>query len=59
MDKYFSLDLQDSPASKLLFAKDVPQYRQLVVEFYRGIKEKQPITDDEMERLMVDMSRVK
>ena len=28
---------KDSPSSKLLFAKDIPLYRQLVVDFYHNI----------------------
>jgi plexin A len=30
---------KDSPASKLLFAKDIPLYRQLVLEFYADIQQ--------------------
>ena len=29
---------KDSPSSKLLFAKDIPLYRQLVVSFYENIQ---------------------
>ena len=29
---------KDSPSSKLLFAKDIPLYRQLVVNFYQNIQ---------------------
>jgi Plexin cytoplasmic RasGAP domain len=50
--------IQDSPASKLLFAKDVPGYRQLVVQFYSDIRDKKPITDDEMRAIMADVSQV-
>ena len=30
---------KDSPASKLLFAKDIPLYRQLVLEYYADIQQ--------------------
>ena len=35
---YFLLPGKDSPSSKLLFAKDIPLYRQLVLSFYQNIQ---------------------
>ena len=50
--------VQESPASKLLFAKDVPEYRKLVGNFYNNIRERPEISDDEMHEFMIEMSKV-
>merc|ERR1711971_792110 len=39
---------KDSPSSKLLFAKDIPLYRELVVQFYKNIQNIPTVTDQEL-----------
>ncbi|XP_063589572.1 plexin-B-like isoform X1 [Penaeus indicus] len=39
---------KDSPSNKLLFAKDMPQYRATVRAFYRGVQDMPPVTDQDM-----------
>ncbi|CAL4079642.1 unnamed protein product [Meganyctiphanes norvegica] len=39
---------KDSPSNKLLFAKDMPHYRHIVRNFYSGIQEMHPVTDQDM-----------
>jgi plexin A len=40
--------LQDSPSSKLLYAKDIPRYRQMVMQLYHDIQEMPPVSDAQM-----------
>ncbi|KAK2173297.1 hypothetical protein NP493_885g01007 [Ridgeia piscesae] len=47
---------KDSPSNKLLFAKDIPRYRQWVSQFYRNIQEMLPVTDQEMSTAMMELS---
>ena len=39
---------KDSPSSKLLFAKDIPLYRQLVVDYYAEVARLPQVTDQEL-----------
>jgi len=39
---------KDSPSSKLLFAKDIPLYRQLVLQYYNNIQQLPQVTDQEL-----------
>ncbi|UYV78867.1 plexB [Cordylochernes scorpioides] len=39
---------KDSPSNKLLFARDIPNYRRLVARFYQDIAALPPVTDQEM-----------
>jgi hypothetical protein len=48
---------KDSPSSKLLFAKDIPQYRSLVSEFYQGIHDLPPVSENSMMEEMLRMSK--
>uniref|UniRef100_A0A8R1XYX6 Sema domain-containing protein n=1 Tax=Onchocerca volvulus TaxID=6282 RepID=A0A8R1XYX6_ONCVO len=48
---------KDSPSSKLLFAKDIYQYRDLVDRYYAEIREMPPITDQDMNALLAEESR--
>jgi len=41
----FDSELQDSPSSKLLYAKDIPRYRQMVTSFYKSVEESSPVTE--------------
>jgi len=47
---------KDSPSSKLLFAKDIPHYRNLVTKFYNDIKTLPQISDQEMNSAMQQLS---
>uniref|UniRef100_T1IKW3 Uncharacterized protein n=1 Tax=Strigamia maritima TaxID=126957 RepID=T1IKW3_STRMM len=43
---------KDSPTDKLLFAKDIPHYRELLKQFYSRIQQLPQITDQEMNSTM-------
>lgn len=47
---------KDSPSNKLLFAKDIPQYREMVKQFYREVSKLPQITDQEMGTAMQQLS---
>jgi plexin A len=47
---------KDSPSSKLLYAKDIPRYRRLVCEFYKGVQDLPSISDLDMSLLMSEHS---
>lgn len=47
---------KDSPSSKLLFAKDIPHYRNLVSKFYSDIRNLPQISDQEMNSAMQQLS---
>ncbi|CAI4229576.1 unnamed protein product [Auanema sp. JU1783] len=48
---------KDSPSSKLLFAKDMYQYRDWVDSYYTEISRMQPISDQDMSNLLLEESR--
>jgi plexin A len=48
---------KDSPTTKLLFAKDIPRYRQILSQFYDCIHQMAPVTDSEMKQYMLGMSK--
>ena len=50
--------IQDSPSSKLLYAKDIPRYRNLVSQFYQRIHDMAPVSDQEMANIMAEHSSV-
>ncbi|XP_063707390.1 plexin-B isoform X3 [Culicoides brevitarsis] len=47
---------KDSPSNKLLFAKDIPQYREMVARFYAEIQQQPQISDQEMCTAMNQLS---
>ncbi|KAH8398914.1 hypothetical protein KR222_011678, partial [Zaprionus bogoriensis] len=47
---------KDSPSNKLLFAKDIPNYRIMVKEFYRDVARLPQISDQEMSTAMQQLS---
>ncbi|XP_014294701.1 plexin-B isoform X1 [Halyomorpha halys] len=49
---------KDSPSNKLLFAKDIPQYRDMVAKFYYDISIAPQITDQELSTAMQQLSAV-
>ncbi|CAJ0936168.1 unnamed protein product, partial [Mesorhabditis belari] len=48
---------KDSPSSKLLFAKDMYQYREQVDSYYNEIQRMDPLSDQEMQSLLAEESR--
>lgn len=55
---YFIYTGKDSPSSKLLYAKDIPEYRKWVDRYYRDIREMPPISDQDMNAMLAEESRV-
>lgn len=49
---------KDSPSSKLLYAKDIPIYKEWVERYYSDIKIMQPISDQDMNAMLAEESRV-
>jgi plexin A len=47
---------KDSPSNKLLFAKDIPQYRDMVIKFYCDVAMLPQITDQELSTAMQQLS---
>nr|CAI5855263.1 unnamed protein product [Callosobruchus analis] len=47
---------KDSPSNKLLFAKDIPRYREMVSQFYNDVAMLPCITDQEMGSAMQQLS---
>ncbi|KAF7286951.1 hypothetical protein GWI33_002800 [Rhynchophorus ferrugineus] len=47
---------KDSPSNKLLFAKDIPRYRDMVSQFYTDVAMMPVITDQEMGSAMQQLS---
>ncbi|XP_050527512.1 plexin-B [Daktulosphaira vitifoliae] len=47
---------KDSPSNKLLFAKDIPQYRETVLRFYNEIQKLPQITDQDLNTIMQQLS---
>lgn len=47
---------KDSPSNKLLFAKDIPRYRDMVSQFYHEVASLPIITDQEMGSAMQQLS---
>ena len=50
---------QDSPSNKLLFAKDIPRYRQMVANFYSAVHNAPSVSDQDMNKLMAELSMVR
>ncbi|KAK6995420.1 plexin A3, partial [Biomphalaria glabrata] len=48
---------KDSPSNKLLFAKDIVHYRKLVEKYFTDIREQPPLSDQEMNAFLADISR--
>ncbi|XP_049316006.1 plexin-A2 [Bactrocera dorsalis] len=49
---------KDSPSSKLLYAKDIPEYRKWVERYYRDIREMPSISDQDMNAMLAEESRL-
>lgn len=50
--------LQDSPSNKLLFAKDIPQYKGLVEKYFQDIKAMPVVSDQDLSAYFNEVSRV-
>ena len=49
---------QHAPTNKLLYAKDIPQFKQEVKAYYNCVREQQPITTAEFKDFLLEESRV-
>ncbi|XP_074605238.1 plexin A [Brevipalpus obovatus] len=49
---------KDSPSSKLLYAKDIPIYKEWVGSYYRNIKTMPAISDQDMNSMLAQESRL-
>lgn len=49
---------KDSPSSKLLYAKDIPCYKDWVERYYSDIKMMPAISDQDMNAMLAEDSRV-
>uniref|UniRef100_A0A803SWC2 Plexin D1 n=1 Tax=Anolis carolinensis TaxID=28377 RepID=A0A803SWC2_ANOCA len=53
-------DLQlgkDSPTNKLLYAKEIPEYRKIVQKYYKQIRDMPPLSEQEMNAHLAEESR--
>uniref|UniRef100_A0A3Q0RGV9 Plexin A3 n=1 Tax=Amphilophus citrinellus TaxID=61819 RepID=A0A3Q0RGV9_AMPCI len=49
---------KDSPSNKLLYAKDIPNYKSWVERYYRDIAKMPSISDQDMDAYLVEQSRL-
>lgn len=49
---------QDSPTNKLLYAKEIPEYKKRVQCYYAQIQEMPPLSEQEMNAHLAEESRV-
>uniref|UniRef100_A0A674E9T3 Plexin A3 n=1 Tax=Salmo trutta TaxID=8032 RepID=A0A674E9T3_SALTR len=49
---------KDSPSNKLLYAKDIPNYKSWVERYYRDISKMPTISDQDMDAYLVEQSRL-
>ncbi|XP_004704039.1 plexin-B1 [Echinops telfairi] len=48
---------RDSPINKLLYARDIPRYKQMVERYYADIRQAIPASDQEMNSILAELSR--
>ncbi|KAI7793973.1 plexin-B1 isoform X2 [Triplophysa rosa] len=48
---------RDSPINKLLYARDIPRYKQMVERYYSDIRQTIPVSDQEMNSALAELSR--
>nr|XP_006978346.2 plexin-B1 [Peromyscus maniculatus bairdii]XP_015852465.2 plexin-B1 [Peromyscus maniculatus bairdii]XP_042137639.1 plexin-B1 [Peromyscus maniculatus bairdii] len=48
---------RDSPINKLLYARDIPRYKQMVERYYTDIRQTVPASDQEMNSVLAELSR--
>lgn len=49
---------KDSPSNKLLFAKDIPQYKSLVEKYFQDIKSMPAVSDQDLSAYLNEVSRM-
>lgn len=54
----FKFIFQDSPTNKLLYAKEIPEYKKRVQLYYQQIQEMAPLSEQEMNAHLAEESRV-
>lgn len=54
----WGLPAQDSPTNKLLYAKEIPEYRKIVQRYYKQIQDMTPLSEQEMNAHLAEESRV-
>uniref|UniRef100_A0A2D4N925 Plexin cytoplasmic RasGAP domain-containing protein n=1 Tax=Micrurus spixii TaxID=129469 RepID=A0A2D4N925_9SAUR len=52
----FSPLLQDSPVNKLLYAREIPHYKQMVEKYYADIQQTVPASYQEMNSALTELS---
>uniref|UniRef100_A0AAR2K4E5 Sema domain-containing protein n=1 Tax=Pygocentrus nattereri TaxID=42514 RepID=A0AAR2K4E5_PYGNA len=48
---------RDSPSNKLLYAKEISTYKKMVDEYYKGIRQMVPVSDQDMNTHLAEVSR--
>lgn len=49
---------KDSPSSKLLFARDIPAYQQMILQYYKDVSSLPSINEGDIMAYMKDVSKV-
>lgn len=49
---------QEAPTNKLLYAKDIPTYKEEVKSYYKAIRDLPPLSSSEMEEFLTQESKV-
>lgn len=49
---------QYAPTNKLLYAKDIPKFKQEVKTYYKHIRDQSPVTDSEFKKFLQEESKV-
>lgn len=49
---------QEAPTNKLLYAKDIPTYKEEVKSYYKAIRDLPPLSSLEMEEFLTQESKV-
>lgn len=50
--------LQYAPTNKLLYAKDIPKFKQEVKVYYKQVREQSPVTASEFKNFLLEESKV-
>ncbi|XP_032867347.1 plexin-B2 [Tyto alba] len=48
---------RDSPSNKLLYAKEISNYKKMVEDYYKGIRQMVPVSDQDMNTHLAEISR--
>lgn len=48
---------RESPSNKLLYAKEISTYKKMVDDYYRGIRQMVPVSDQDMNTHLAEVSR--